>query len=359
MRSLSTLFRPVSPHLFPQPSASAERRYNSIHGYLSLTVCILGCIANVLNVVVLTRREIRSPTNTILTGLAVADFLVMIDYIPYAWFDYILPQMDHMQKTRFSYSSTWYVMFHSIFGQICHTISIWLTVTLAVWRYIAVAYPQRNRLWCNMRITIMTIASAYIVCPFFAIPLYLASEIQSSVEQLDANGLPFKPNNTAAAIADGYTNRTVYKVHFSEIAKNHPMLLTFNLWTYSILIKLIPCVALTILSLRLIGALLEAKRRRKQLMNSNGMQTLVNGKAVDATAQRRHTKTMEKEKQTDRTTRMLLAVLLLFLITEFPQGILGLLSVLLGPPFFLQCYIKLGKWFGDGPAAPTVRRSCN
>lgn len=123
-------------------------RYHSIHGYLSLTVCILGCIANVANVVVLTRREIRSPTNAILTGLAVADFLVMIDYIPFSWFDYILPNMNHMRKTLFSYSTAWYIMFHSIFAQICHTISIWLTVTLAVWRYIAVAYPHRNRIWC-------------------------------------------------------------------------------------------------------------------------------------------------------------------------------------------------------------------
>lgn len=46
---------------------------------------------------------------------------------------------------------------------------------------------------------------------------------------------------------------------------------------------------------------------------------------------------------TDRTTRMLLAVLLLFLTTEFPQGILGLLSALLGYSFFTQCYLKLGK----------------
>lgn len=47
---------------------------------------------------------------------------------------------------------------------------------------------------------------------------------------------------------------------------------------------------------------------------------------------------------TDRTTRMLLAVLLLFLTTEFPQGILGLLSALLGYNFFTQCYLKLGKF---------------
>uniref|UniRef100_A0A6M2DY16 Putative product n=1 Tax=Xenopsylla cheopis TaxID=163159 RepID=A0A6M2DY16_XENCH len=40
---------------------------------------------------------------------------------------------------------------------------------------------------------------------------------------------------------------------------------------------------------------------------------------------------------------MLLAVLLLFLITEFPQGILGLLSAVLGNTFFTECYLKLGE----------------
>ncbi|XP_031636899.1 sex peptide receptor-like [Contarinia nasturtii] len=331
-------------------------RYHSIHGYLSLTVCILGCIMNVVNVVVLTRREIRSPTNAILTGLAVADFLVMIDYIPYSWFDYILPNMNYTRKTLFSYSTAWFIMFHSIFAQICHTISIWLTVTLAVWRYIAVAYPHRNRIWCNMRTTLITIASAYIVCPFAAIPLYLVTAIQSSIEILDNNGQIYKGNSSSSNISNasisllpvGFKNVTVYKVQFSDIARNNPSLITFNLWMYSILIKLIPCFALTILSLRLIGALLEAKRRRKQLMNSNGMQMLSNGKAIDGggagsgqQTNRRNTKSLEKEKQTDRTTRMLLAVLLLFLITEFPQGILGLLSVILGPAFYLQCYLKL------------------
>lgn len=342
-------------------------RYHSIHGYLSLTVCILGCIANIVNIVVLTRREIRSPTNAILTGLAVADFLVMIDYIPYSWFDYIAPHMNHMRKTLFSYSTAWYIMFHSIFAQICHTISIWLTVMLAVWRYIAVAYPHRNRIWCNMRTTLITIASAYIVCPFAAIPLYLATAIQASTEILDANGQIYRiPNSSTGSngthtgtiitgsnngngtmhstLPDGHRNVTVYKVQYSAIATNNPQLVTFNLWMYSILIKLIPCFALTILSLRLIGALLEAKRRRKQLLNSNGMQTLVNGKPIEGQPNRRNTKSLEKEKQTDRTTRMLLAVLLLFLITEFPQGILGVMGVMLGQTFMLQCYFKLGKF---------------
>lgn len=51
----------------------------------------------------------------------------------------------------------------------------------------------------------------------------------------------------------------------------------------------------------------------------------------------------KSERRTDRTTKMLVAVLMLFLITEFPQGILGLLSVALGRCFFRTCYYLFGE----------------
>ena len=45
-------------------------RYKGIHGYISLVVCIFGTIANILNIVVLTRKEMNgSPINRILTGI--------------------------------------------------------------------------------------------------------------------------------------------------------------------------------------------------------------------------------------------------------------------------------------------------
>jgi hypothetical protein len=40
---------------------------------------------------------------------------------------------------------------------------------------------------------------------------------------------------------------------------------------------------------------------------------------------------------------MLLAVLFLFLLTEFPQGILALLSGILGDDFFNNCYRQLNE----------------
>ncbi|XP_055626841.1 G-protein coupled receptor dmsr-1-like isoform X2 [Toxorhynchites rutilus septentrionalis] len=310
--------------------------YSEIHGILCLLVCIFGSIANTLNVIVLTRREMRSPTNFILTGLALADLLVMLDYIPYAI--YMSPYTRFSREERLTYSWSWYVMFHSIFAQICHTISIWLTVTLAVWRYIAVAYPQKNRIWCGTTNTLIAIASSYVICPLLGIPLYLSFSIKPHVEQLGSDGNPFKVINNGTA-----RNITLYRTLPSELAEHNPSLLNVNFWIYSVVIKLIPCIVLTVLSLRLIAALLEAKHRRKQLMGGSSNITKPVGDGENVGLQRKKsTKNMDKEKQTDRTTKMLLAVLLLFLITEFPQGILGLLSAILEKHFFYNCYLKLG-----------------
>lgn len=49
-----------------------------------------------------------------------------------------------------------------------------------------------------------------------------------------------------------------------------------------------------------------------------------------------------RSSRTDRTTRMLLAVLGLFLSTEVPQGLLGLASAL-APDFFKNCYSMFGE----------------
>ena len=53
---------------------------------------------------------------------------------------------------------------------------------------------------------------------------------------------------------------------------------------------------------------------------------------LNMTSQQRH------KHQTDRTTRMLVAVLVVFLITEIPQGVVALLSGILGRQFFTRCY---------------------
>ena len=48
-----------------------------------MVVCVLGTLFNLANILVLTHRDMRNPVNMILTGIAVADCLVMFEYIPF------------------------------------------------------------------------------------------------------------------------------------------------------------------------------------------------------------------------------------------------------------------------------------
>ena len=61
----------------------SQEFYHPIHGWLAMLVCVLGTLFNLANILVLTHKDMRNPVNMILTGIAVADCLVMIEYIPF------------------------------------------------------------------------------------------------------------------------------------------------------------------------------------------------------------------------------------------------------------------------------------
>ena len=284
--------------------------YKEIHGYISLLVCTFGCISNILNIAVLTRKEMRSGTNVILTGLALADMAVMVEYVPFTLRYYLFTNSLHDPASYWSYKWAVFIMFHANYSQIFHTIAICLNVTLAVWRYISLAYPQNNKVWCSISRASFTVLGVYILSPLICIPVFLSFSIN-----VDYNLT--SPNN------ETYHK---YYMHISAMAEEND-LVRLNFLTYSVIIKLIPCVILTIFSIFLVMKLMEAKKRRMKLLQRQK-------KPQSQAAANRN----KADRHADQTTRMLLAVLLLFLITELPQGILGLLSEILGDQFFQNCY---------------------
>ena len=75
--------------------------YLPVHGHLSLAVSIIGCIFNVVNIFVLTHKDMRrNPINLILTGIAVADFLNMLEYIPFSIHYYLLDSEERLTVER-------------------------------------------------------------------------------------------------------------------------------------------------------------------------------------------------------------------------------------------------------------------
>lgn len=67
---------------------------------------------------------------------AVADMLVIGSYIPFTLHNFI--QADQSPEAIYTYGWAIFTLFHAHFTVIFHTISIWLTVVLAVWRYLSV-----------------------------------------------------------------------------------------------------------------------------------------------------------------------------------------------------------------------------
>lgn len=128
---------------------------------------------------------------------------------------------------------------------------------------------------------------------------------------------------------------TLYRVGLSDIVEKHKALLKVNFWIYSIFIKLLPCVILIVISIWLIRTLFKAKKGRQVLRGYDNSLLVANGW---------ENKRLSKyERRADRTTKMLIAILFLFLLTELPQGLFAFVIALEGKELFLTCYQHYGE----------------
>ena len=276
----------------------------SVHGYTSLTVCMFGIPTNIINITVLSRKDMRNPTNALLCWLAVADLLTMVPYVPFVIHFYCAIDPKDMSPEKLTYPWAIYMLFLINFAATTHTISNWLGVSLAVFRFVqlrstAKGTVAKRRLYSLIQ---KVIAVVYIASSLILIPNYLTNKIV---------GTP---------VSD---NQTVYHIQDIKLGTNEtqPLVLA-NVITYSVVTKIIPCVLMTLFSGSLLISLNVRGRKRRRRMSST-------------------TTNVRRDTRQAKTTRMLLVVIILFLVTEFPHGLLILISATV-PKFFYQVYMPLG-----------------
>ncbi|CAG5131712.1 unnamed protein product [Candidula unifasciata] len=272
---------------------------SGIHGYLSVVICFFGVLTNIFNITVLMAKDMRTATNYLLTFIAVSDILTMLPYIPYV-INFYCP-FTHPEETPWKYTYGWVlymvIMVHLL--ATTHTISIWLAVTLAAFRFCQIRSPcPSGPLAKDRRITQVKIASLviYLASILVLIPNYAYTEIEQA----------WVPES----------NSTVYTIKEQELATPRTEYAVFiNILTYAIVAKIVPCVLILIFSGSLLYHMgIKAARRRQRLCAN---------------------------RQQANTTRMLLVVLILFILTELPQGIVMLLSATV-PDFSNNVHFPLG-----------------
>lgn len=278
-----------------------RERYAAIHGYVSAVVCVFGIIANLANIVVLTRKNMITSTNFILTWLAVTDSLKMTSYLMFAIEFYILKDKSIPMLSTRNIHSVRFLLFHASFALVCHNIAIWLTISLAIFRFLYIWFPTKGSVWCSMDRAKIMVALVYVSVIIICIPNYQMNFIRSLNQ----------------------TNNSTGELWMVDVLPEDSIVHNINFYIQAIAIKLIPCVMLTILTFLLIYAMHQAYKRRMTLKNQ--------GKKEESDRHHEH----------NRTTGMLLAVVVLFLITELPQGILNLLIIFI-PDLQHDVYNNIG-----------------
>jgi len=157
-----------------------------VNGVISPFVIVLTILTNTLVCAILLRPHMRSKTNSILVAMAVADTLTGTCPLPsylrfYTW---TLLQRRSLDPDPVRVPHRWcFFYFSSIdfLPTVFHTASIWLTVCLAVQRYICVSRFQptaastggRQTGIALMTVVVYVVAALSQICRFFEFRLVL------------------------------------------------------------------------------------------------------------------------------------------------------------------------------------------
>ena len=91
--------------------------------------------------------------------MAVADITLIIEYLPFLFHQELFPSEDVSQQYSWGWAA--YMWFHANFSIVIHNVSIWLTLTVAVWRFIMIKYHTLVPIYCTMSRCHLVLLSAY------------------------------------------------------------------------------------------------------------------------------------------------------------------------------------------------------
>uniref|UniRef100_A0A0K0EYL8 G_PROTEIN_RECEP_F1_2 domain-containing protein n=1 Tax=Strongyloides venezuelensis TaxID=75913 RepID=A0A0K0EYL8_STRVS len=275
--------------------------YDKIHVYIYQILCLLGVPLNILIIVVLLRPQMRkNPFNLYLIVIAICDLILMANY-------YIFHFIERCHPYYYTYIWIIYTKLYAITSVLLHSLSLWLTVIMAIHRYIVVKNSngsQSKISWNSYKITLLGIGIAICISLIGSTPNTLRYEIQD-------NGLVGAEPRClvkGSKYAHYYTESSqieAYQFVRPNFWNCNWERLTF--WIAGLLLKVIPCMLLTIFMTLLVRILIKARERRNRLCGS---------RTIPCTA----------KTQAERTTAMLTIIVAVFLVTELPQGLLILIK---------------------------------
>ena len=265
-------------------------------GVISLVAATFGIIFNILNIIVLCHPKMRNSVNLLLTMLAACELTLLIFYIPYVAI-FNLGRDKHENVPRFytkNIHEARFLVFYSDVSVSLHFSATWLIITTACFRFIYVQFPLKSAKICSYKRAIIAAVSTMLACLFISIPSIMLNAIQEYPCEHYPNPAVCSRNETYYFLA----NMQVYTRDLEHT----------KFWLFAIFGKWLPAILLLIFTIFLVRVLREANQRKKRLHSDAGIS--------------RHLQQSQPANEHTQTARMLLAVVVLFFLIEFPHGIL-------------------------------------
>lgn len=261
-----------------------------IYGVVTPAFVLTTVLTNCLVCLVLVKRPMRSPSNVLLIAIAVSDTLTGVCPLPCFVYFYTLGHSanDYVPNG-------WCFLLHCLtdyLPTIFHTTSVWLTVSLAAHRYVCLrCRPETVQRWCRMRSTVTIVVTVYV--------LALVSQL-----------CRFFESDYVPVYVDGRHGEPGCWVEISPIVKRH-LHLYFNAyyWFRVVFIHILPCFILTAINTFLIQTMRTAQAHRKLLQQQN--------RKSDS----------RRLAEINSRTLMLVTVVGVFLLVEFPLAIFFILVI--------------------------------
>lgn len=263
-----------------------------IFGYCLPSLIAVTAILNSIVFIVLTKSHMKSSVNVMLAALAVSDTLKGLSALPYYVYLYSIDRKHSFIPFPWCYIQK---LCSGILPTMFHTISIWLTFTLAIQRYIYLCHSLRAKKLCTIQRTAHTVVG-----------LCLCSFIMHSPRLFDSS---FVKVRIDLGTEFGYVDTCVEMMQQWAMDIQHIYYPVYY-WTRLIVIQIIPSIGLVVLNFVLIHVMRTANRRRRLLILQN------------------RSSEWKRVRETNCTTLMLVVVVSIFLLVELPLGMLMLLCML-------------------------------
>lgn len=212
--------------------AAADDDFNLLfefvaYGVLLNAVGVLGILGNVISMIILSRPQMKSSINYLLIGLARCDTVLIVTSILLFGLPVVYPITDHL----FNYYYKVYPLIAPVVypvAMISQTVSVYLTLTVTLERFVAVCHPLRARS----------------LCTYGRARAYVAGIVAFAVLYNITRFWEVRVHKCMHAAYGQY----VYQVYPSELRNDRDYISIYIHWMYLVIMYFIPFGSLAVLN---------------------------------------------------------------------------------------------------------------